>query len=204
MNLYEILGIKKTATPKKIKEAYRQQSKIHHPDTGGDAQKFHLISKAYKILIDEAKKKRYDAGENVDQILESSINQEKNAQNILMRMFCEIVVQIDPETNDIVELMRKNLNNLLKQLENNLNIQMVRKKRFEETIKRIKSKENNIFIDVAQAQIDEVERIIKKIEIERKDFEVAIKFLENFNYDFDLRPQFATTNTYYTSTGSWA
>ena len=59
---YKILGISKTANEAEIKKAYRKESLKHHPDKGGDEEKFKLCSEAYNILSDETKRRRYDAG----------------------------------------------------------------------------------------------------------------------------------------------
>jgi DnaJ-class molecular chaperone len=60
MNPYEILGIEKTATSSEIKKAYHKNAIKHHPDKGGDHEKFQEISKAYQILSDPKKREKYD------------------------------------------------------------------------------------------------------------------------------------------------
>lgn len=57
---YDVLGIKKGASSDEIKKAYRKLAKEHHPDKGGDEQKFKEISEAYEILSDNDKKANYD------------------------------------------------------------------------------------------------------------------------------------------------
>jgi DnaJ family protein A protein 2 len=58
--LYETLGIEKSADAKEIKKAYRKLAVKHHPDKGGDEQKFKEISAAYEVLSDEEKRTKYD------------------------------------------------------------------------------------------------------------------------------------------------
>ena len=60
-SLYETLGVEVDATDKEIKKAFRELSKKHHPDKGGDEELFKRISEAYSILSDPEKKKRYDS-----------------------------------------------------------------------------------------------------------------------------------------------
>lgn len=58
---YEILGVKKDASPDDIKKAYRKLAKEHHPDKGGDEQMFKEISEAYENLSDSQKRANYDS-----------------------------------------------------------------------------------------------------------------------------------------------
>ena len=57
---YEILGIPKTSSADEIKKTYRKLAMEHHPDKGGNAEKFKEISEAYAVLSDEHKRKTYD------------------------------------------------------------------------------------------------------------------------------------------------
>ena len=57
---YEILGVNQTASQETLKKAYRELSKEHHPDHGGDEEKFKEINEAYSVLSDPQKRKKYD------------------------------------------------------------------------------------------------------------------------------------------------
>ena len=59
-NPYEELNLSKDATRDQIKKAYRNLSKLHHPDKKGNSDKFRDINKAYEILQDEEKRKYFD------------------------------------------------------------------------------------------------------------------------------------------------
>ena len=59
-NPYEVLGVSKNASKADIKKAFRQKSKEHHPDKGGDETTFKKISSAYDILSDDQKRAQYD------------------------------------------------------------------------------------------------------------------------------------------------
>lgn len=65
-NLYETLGVSKTATQSEIKKAYHKLARTLHPDVNPDkkaAEKFKKVSAAYELLSNTDKRKRYDAGE---------------------------------------------------------------------------------------------------------------------------------------------
>lgn len=59
-DFYALLGVSRRATKKEIKKGYRQKSLEHHPDKGGNAEKFQEIARAYEVLTDESKKEIYD------------------------------------------------------------------------------------------------------------------------------------------------
>ena len=57
---YATLGVAKSATSDEIKRAFRKLASQHHPDKGGDTQKFQAIQEAYATLGDEQKRAEYD------------------------------------------------------------------------------------------------------------------------------------------------
>eukprot|EP00941_MAST-03F_sp_MAST-3F-sp1_P005608 g5608.t1 len=62
---YKILGVKRNATDREIKKAYRKQALKWHPDKNKDneeeaTKKFTDVSNAYEVLSDEKKRKMYD------------------------------------------------------------------------------------------------------------------------------------------------
>ena len=60
MTYYSILGVEQTASQDDIKKAYRKLAMKHHPDKGGDSDKFKEISVAYDTLGDPNKRAQYD------------------------------------------------------------------------------------------------------------------------------------------------
>ena len=64
---YEILQISKNATTEEIRYSYKNLAKQHHPDKGGNKEKFQEIQTAYEILSDENKKREYDNQQNGNQ-----------------------------------------------------------------------------------------------------------------------------------------
>jgi molecular chaperone DnaJ len=59
-NYYETLGVNKDASPDEIKSAYRKLAMEHHPDKGGDGEKFKSINEAYEILSNPERRSQYD------------------------------------------------------------------------------------------------------------------------------------------------
>ena len=61
---YAVLGVKKDAAEKEIKQAYRRLARKHHPDVNPGSreaeEKFKDISEAYEVLSDKEKRAKYD------------------------------------------------------------------------------------------------------------------------------------------------
>ena len=52
MNYYDVLGVPTDASEADIKKAFRKLASQHHPDKGGDTDKFQQIQEAYEVLGD--------------------------------------------------------------------------------------------------------------------------------------------------------
>jgi len=57
---YQILGVGVLATEAEIKTAFRDRSKLLHPDCGGNTEEFQSLLNAYQVLIDPQKRAMYD------------------------------------------------------------------------------------------------------------------------------------------------
>ncbi|KAJ0408672.1 hypothetical protein ATCC90586_007698 [Pythium insidiosum] len=59
-DLYEVLGLEPGSDAKDVARAYKKKSLKHHPDRGGDVQKFLELKHARDVLLDPKKKDAYD------------------------------------------------------------------------------------------------------------------------------------------------
>ena len=75
-NLYKELEVKENATQGEIKSSYRRLVKQHHPDTGGEKDRFLAIQNAWETLNDPFKKEQYD--KNLFSLQQSSNLRNKN------------------------------------------------------------------------------------------------------------------------------
>ncbi len=74
MELYQRLGVDRTAGKQEIKKAYYKLAKEHHPDrckNNTSSDMFQQIQEAYDVLSDEVKKQDYDRSLNFDQTFSS-------------------------------------------------------------------------------------------------------------------------------------
>ena len=62
-DFYDLLGIKKDASIREIRKAFKKLALIHHPDKSNDEdshEKFLQLNRAYEVLKDEELRKKYD------------------------------------------------------------------------------------------------------------------------------------------------
>lgn len=191
-NLYEILAVAKDATAEQIKKAYRKLAMKHHPDKGGDELQFKELSKAYSVLSDEAKRKRYDETGQVEE--------ERDPFNeILASFISDLQDNVDSLTTDIIDIAKKKIKKEIKEI-NLARIQTENKiKYLNFFLKRIKKDtESNVFNLVTKSKIEQfkskLEAITKSIDILKRMQDV---FNGDIEYDFESPDEYTSSKEEY-------
>lgn len=127
-NLYEELGLKRTATKSEIKSSYRSLVKKHHPDTGGDKERFMAIQNAWETLNDPIKKENYDkqffpsysssysSFNEQNENWEGEINSKKNSSSFKDKEVRNWIKDIYNPSNRLITQIIKPLNTEIKEL----------------------------------------------------------------------------------------
>ena len=123
-NLYEELGLKRDATKNEIKSSYRSLVKKHHPDAGGDNDKFIAIQNAWEILNDPIKKEYYDKqlfssytpSNKLNENWEKKFNSKKFNSSMKDRELETWMKEIYTPINRLISQIIKPLNNEIKEL----------------------------------------------------------------------------------------
>ncbi|MBO8242997.1 DnaJ domain-containing protein [Prochlorococcus marinus XMU1411] len=123
-NLYEELGLKKNATKSEIKSSYRSLVKKHHPDAGGEKERFLAIQNAWEILNDPIKKEQYDRNffssrssfDSLNDNWEEKFNSKKYNSSIKDREVETWIKEIYTPINRAISQIIKPLNNEIKEL----------------------------------------------------------------------------------------
>jgi DnaJ-class molecular chaperone len=161
MDLYKQLGISPDATSEEIKHAYRLLAQIHHPDKGGDEEKFKKIKMAYETLSDPDKRAHYDATGTVNQTYD--INAE--VLNELAQLTMHFINRMDPINDDLIMMMKGDIIEAIKNVNNNIGNVTRDIKKFEMIVVRIKSrKKENILQKFTQNHIDNLKNTLKNME----------------------------------------
>ncbi len=82
---YEILNISPDASKSEIKKQYKKLAKMYHPDVNSSLEaeiRFKEINKAIEVLLDDEKRKNYDALRTVTKTIYRNSKQEKNEEKI--------------------------------------------------------------------------------------------------------------------------
>ena len=101
-SLYDDLELPKTCTAEEIKQKYRILAQLHHPDKGGDVEKFKRMKLAYEVLSDPIKREHYDStGDHYN-----DINLDSEVMGRLSVMVSQFVQHINPEFDDLILKMK--------------------------------------------------------------------------------------------------
>ena len=123
-NLYEELGLKHNATKSEIKSSYRSLVKQHHPDAGGEKERFLAIQNAWETLNDPIKKEKYDkkifssstSFDSLNGNWEEKVNSNKYSSSIKDKEVETWIQEIYTPINRLISQIIKPLNNEIKAL----------------------------------------------------------------------------------------
>ena len=96
-DLYDTLGIDRGADEPKIRAAYRRRAKQTHPDAGGTAEEFERLNRAKLVLLDPARRRKYDETGKVDDAPDDST---AKAMNVVVSALDEVLGLIERRHQD--------------------------------------------------------------------------------------------------------
>ena len=134
MSLYEDLGVEKDATTDEIKKTYRKKAQKLHPDKpGGDGEKFAVVARAYAVLGDDERRRRYDETGKEDE--QTPIDQK---MTMMGNIIIQAIEQLDVNTTDIIEALRMALEQMAGEVKTVTTMCEKRIKKRESALKRLK------------------------------------------------------------------
>jgi len=179
---YEVLGVAQDAGEAEIKKAFRNLSKTHHPDKGGDAEVFKVILSAYEILSDPAKREWFDDHGSIDDFKGSEEIAENNLCNVMDRIINEHGFMAD-YTNLIIR-MREEINEITQKMHSDIQEIDMELLRLNSIVGRLKN------ADILKTH---GERTIKATELRRKSIAdmlpvqaLMLELIDKSEYDFDI------------------
>jgi curved DNA-binding protein CbpA len=183
MNPYDELGLPKNCTADEIKQKYRILAQTHHPDKGGDEEKFKRIKQAYEILSDPIKRAEYDSTGQYNQPV--SIRDE--AITRLRNMISTHTQKINPEFDDLILQMKVDIYDTEKKVKEEIQTCEKDIKKFTTISERIKLKQEgeNILKYFVEEKIKQAENQIVFLQRILDIFKMMLDILENYHYNLD-------------------
>ena len=116
-NPYDLLGVRSSSSEAEIRAAYRARAKVLHPDAGGDADEFALLTEAYDLLMDPVRRAEFERT-GTWAPLSSSVDPDADLYaEVGMALATAIAdVGVDPATTDVIDVLRVHYRNTIKRL----------------------------------------------------------------------------------------
>ena len=161
-NLYKELGLKENATQSEIKSSYRRLVKKHHPDAGGEKDRFLAIQDAWETLNDPFKKEQYD--KNLFSLQQSSNFRDENWEdNVNTKKYSSKVK--DNEVKNWIKNIYNPINRFISQIIKPLSqeIKELSADPYDEELMDNFCK----YIALSQKKIEKVDKLYKSISVPR-------------------------------------
>lgn len=217
---YKTLDLDRGASQAQIRSAFRKAAKQHHPDAGGDRQKFEEAMKANMILSDPQRRRKYDETGEID---EASVEQSiPNAMQHIIGFFinaCEQARDDDvPRDLDLVKLALEFFHKQIAEFEKNKSVGQRKVRLLRKVMKRFKVKdgeiENNILGVAFANHIRQHEQTIAGLDRHIQERKDALTLLKDYSFVVEksppVRPQgttyadlLAQTNQSFFKPGGW-
>lgn len=190
MNLYEVLGLDKTATPEEIKKAYKKLAKMHHPDAGGDEEMFKKINEAYAILSDAPQKEIYD--------LTGKFSKKISIKDHVKNYMLKIIVPELEKNNlaghpDLMSFILEVLNGTIEYGEQAKAGALKIANNFESTISHLKFKgdSEDVMNDIFKAKVEQWKEKVSGIESELLTMKQVVEYIKE---NYELNPSVKRRN----------
>lgn len=184
MTLYEELNLTPDCSFEEIKQQYRILARIHHPDLGGDEEKFKRIKFAYEILSDPKTREQYDETKSTNQ----PIIKRTEAIQELANIFNSIMANFDPNSNaNLISLMNDEVARVNLRVVTDINTCEKYISKLETVNNKIKVKdtnEDNIIESFVNQQIEWRKKDLDVFKTRLEIITIMLEILNNYEYGF--------------------
>lgn len=188
-DLYELLGVKKTATVKQVREAYRKKAKKAHPDHGGTQEAFAALKLAHDILIDSERRAKYDI---TGEVAEKPVNNEMSQViGILATALEKVLAQIEqrggePVEFEIVNDMKTMIGADLADIETTRKISKALRAKTEKLIGRFGAKTGENYLEgIITGKLSAIDTNLRMLDVWEEPIKKALDILTNSTFRSD-------------------
>lgn len=184
-DLYETIGVDRAASDADIKRAFRRRAKKAHPDTGGSAEAFAGLNRAYLVLMDPVRRENYDRTGRVDEKMVD--NSHVEALQIIQQMMDSVIEQIgDRVETDVVAHMRSAMDARVREIRKDVDGRyrgVVKLRRL--ALKFHRSAGENVLRKMVEAKIGMLQHSIDSAETVLANITKAKAMLDGYRFDAD-------------------
>lgn len=199
MDPYETLGVARKATKKQITKAFRRRAMETHPDRRGDPAEFRQVHQAYRILSDEARRKKYDQTGTIDE--EAPDNSLAHALELLLQIFNTVAEGLigqgrDPRREDLVAYMQNFIRRVFMEADKARDMIRRHKAFCAEAAKRFEVKEGrNYLAEGLLFQVGAADKRLEGIDLDCKQHQAALDILKDYSFRVDGQTEGAQSST---------
>lgn len=208
---YVVLGLKHTASKVAIRSRYRALSKKFHPDVdAGHRDTFDQLTLAHRILTDPARKARYDATGEINDVVVP--NPDQLPIGLLAQTICQLLADpADLLSHNLVEIARMKLAESQKTQLQNIQANLVLQDRVNRALNRFVLAKpatvdaENIILASLTSHLDALKKAHGQMTNQAKAFGRAIEILEAYGFVPEVmhtyQPTSASTATSFNNGG---
>lgn len=206
-NLYEELGVPLDADEAAIRAAYRRRSKKTHPDAGGSPEAFALTQTALAVLTDPDARRKYDETGEID---EKPVD---NARAVALGLIDAEIGPIindyiakgfrpqdDPRGCDVVDIIKVRIAGRIAADQRMIEIGRKAVRFYADMSRRMRLKKGKAIENPLARRFDDLVRDSEKslVQLGRsiKISKLALKILDDYEFEYDLAPTSPATGRY--------
>ncbi len=200
-NPYRVLRVRASAPPERIKKAFRKRSKETHPDVGGDTDAFMEVRRAYFILADPARRRKYDRDGFIDDQTDLAFHgQVAGYQATLF----EMLLQHDGAFRRDVDLIKAMIKTTQKEIDGRTEERTAGR----EFVKRLRGMQGriqrggrpaadpNLFVAILDRKCDDAGGKLTKLDAKIRVMRAAVKELESYTCVTEMARQVGFVQMY--------
>ncbi len=194
MTLYDRLGVGSDASPAEIKLAYRRAAMSAHPDAGGSDKEFTALHKAYLVLMDDERRRRYDAtGDETEAAPDNGYAEVLATISMHLDRVVISALQYDQAVTqtDVIDVLRRSLREAYVDLEKQKDAAQKSVAVWKTLIGRFHVKQGgapSVLASLVDAKIRAQTQVIEEGERRKKVLDAAADLLKNEEFDVEKVP----------------
>lgn len=191
---YATLGVDRKASDVDIRSAFRRSAKRAHPDQGGSAEEFAQVKTAQIVLLDPARRKKFDATGEIDDA--QATNPDSAALGLISAALQNVIMQEpDPSSVDLVDAITAHFDREIGTLQTKnkpLKRAADRAKTLRAKFKRKSKGGINQIGNVLAHHLVQIEQAVAAHDEQIAAFKGAIELIADYDFEADTRQTHVT------------